>query len=206
MSFVLPDFTDHKCLEVSCCGFIAREEFPEGLSEVVPAERNMIARYASLSGQNAYVRLICPFPWELEEDGGRVHIHLVVARPEATKKHPKTNCEAPEIVAKLSRFLGMEANVYLKGKFELPGTDLPSVIRLLSVETTVKGLRVRFTGGSLSVQGAPIDTISWKLPEKGGTGTVTLEAKKRLTLEEGYLVKALGILEDTFKAFVDGDD
>jgi hypothetical protein len=206
MSFVLPDFKDHKCLEVTCCGFISADGFAKNQHAMTPVERNMIARFVTHTGQECFVRLVTPFPWELEDDGGRIHIHLVVSRPEALKKPPKTNCEIGDILSRLSPFLGKEANVHLSGRFELPGFGLPPVIRLLSIETMVKGLRVRFTGGRLSVEGAPIDTISWKLPEKGGKGTVTLEAKKRLPLDEGYLVKALGVLEETFAAFVDGEN
>ncbi len=162
MSLILPDFKGRKCLELACCGFLPPEKAGKPREDVQAKKTSMTARYTK-SGREIYMRLFLPFPWE-KSPGGRIHVHLVLAPKEwFTKKPPKVNCKPEDIFAVISPFVAEKIDVHLTGKFRVPTAELPSFIRSTSVETVVNGIQVRLTGGTLSVDGLPIRSITWEL-------------------------------------------
>jgi hypothetical protein len=204
MTLILPDFSSHRCLELASCGFVREEDAEKPREDLREPDKQLISKYTK-SDKDVYMRLILPFPWE-GKPGSKIHVHLVLATADRfTKKPPRTNCEPEEILAHLDPLIGKEINVHLTGKFRVPPDELPPFIRSSFVETTVNDIQVRMTGGTLSVKGTPIHTISWERRTGEGSVMVTLDARTDIRLQGKYLEAGLETLESAFRAIVVGE-
>jgi hypothetical protein len=200
MSIILPDFKDRKCLEVSICGFISEPDYVQKV-EVLPLEKLLIATYER-SGQKVFARMVPPFPLDEDKD---VHIHIELD-PASGKSQPRVNCSIDDILNRLDTFVGQKINIRVAGTFRTNLAELPSFIRPLLMEYGDPGkVQVRMTGGTLAVQGAPIQRISWQLLDKEGGARITLEARTEVNLSESYLVDQLDMLESAFNSFIVGE-
>jgi hypothetical protein len=198
MSIILPDFGGRECIEASFCGFIPARDY--GQEERLPsADRPLTAEYKR-SGKKVFVRLLLPFPYD--EDGD-IHIHLDFYA-QTQKRLLAPNSDVKSILDRLDHFIGKKILLNLEGTFRTSIAALPHFVRPLLHEYSAGDIHVRLTGGTLTVRGAPIQTISWRLTDASATDRVslTLGSRTEAVLSESYLVDGLDTLERTFKAFV----
>lgn len=201
MSLHLPDFANRECLELSVCGFIPADQADSACENPIALESTPVTKYVK-SGKEVFVRLDLPFP-RAKELGGRGHVHFVLAAADWFQdRPPRTNSQPEEVLALVGAFLGMQMDVRLTGVFRVPIDSLPPFIRYTATEMAFGDVQLRMTAGTISVRGAPIESISWELPTKGDLVDVILEAKTCLKFEEAYLDSALDILEAAFAALI----
>src|SRR5262249_61895081 len=99
-------------------------------------------------------------------------------------------------------FLGRQIQTELDGWFRAPAGQVSPLISSTFGETVAGPVQVRMTGGTLTVRGAPLHTINWKLPEKGEYVEFILEAKQNATFDGSYIVDALDLIETAFMGLV----
>jgi hypothetical protein len=146
----------------------------------------MVAKYQS-GAKIAYVRV-------LPITAGR-HLHVDCALEEffGKKKTPKTTCAKGRVLTLLETCAGSTIDatviaVFVVGMAKLPDQGL---IRSLSAETGSANLRVRLTGGTLSVAGAPIRRITWSLRKEGSSVSIQIEGNRVIRVGENYLQESL---------------
>jgi hypothetical protein len=198
MSIRLPDFRDKRCRMLTLCGAVLVEEGKEA-ADLPKKEVWSIARY-SKAGQTVYVRL------GLTPGKRSPHFHLDVARREIFQKGklPEPNLPVKQLQETIDSFVGKQIDVGKKATYRLPQNDLPPLIRSTIAEARADNVRIKMTGGTLSVEGSPINTIAWESIGDTGDVLVTLKARAKVTIGESYLEDALSLMESAFTAFILG--
>jgi hypothetical protein len=198
MPITIPDFANAHLFWLTACG-----EVPSADQELVnwmKQEEDKIAPFASPRG-TAYVALILG-------GGSGKHIHLDVISPEmVTKKFEETTKSTPEdIQNSVSRLAGMEVQTNLKAGFQAKLEELAEsgIVRSLRFQTKMGNVAIELDGAVLSIEGAPIQRISWQVGSKDNI-QITLEAELiKTTLSEHYLTSLVDTAERAFNVFVLG--
>jgi hypothetical protein len=157
----------------------------------------MVTKYQS-GAKIAYVRV-------LTIEAGR-HLHVDCALEEffGKKKTPKTTCSKGRVLALLETCAGSTIDGTVTATFVVGMAKLPDqgLIRSLSAETGSANLRVRLTGGTLSVAGAAIRRITWSLRKEGSSVWIQIEGDRVITVGENYLEESLAWAGRMFGSFV----
>jgi hypothetical protein len=197
MTLQLPAFEGRKCLTLSVCCIFGKEKEPK--VEIPEVEERLIAKYRSGS-RTIFLRLVLPFP--AFNDDRHVHLELTTGDLFPKGKAPKPNAEVQKILDLVQPFIGTRVNMEIDATFHVPPSSLIPVIRsAVATEAGSGNIRVKMTGGTFSIQGAPVETLAWKLLETTGVVEVTLRARKKGSLEDSYLNSALDLVESTFEVF-----
>lgn len=197
MRLQLPDFTGKKCLSLTACGNFLPEDDPlEGRDSV---DEWKTAQYTR-SGTKVFVR------WGLRRTKGKTHVHVDLASRELFVKGPlpQSKHKAEEIQETFAPFIGRKIEVEVEGFFRVSTEELPALIRSTLVETRVDKVLIQMTGGTLSVQGAPIHRITWRLSPNTSEARIELAARQTTNIDESYLDSSLTVLESAFRVFILG--
>jgi len=194
MSFRLPSFADTECRFLTVCGRVTTDE--SAILRWLSKQKTLEARYRR-SGSTGYVYVFF---------GGKRgnHLHIDVAASDFfLKRRPSPTHKIAEVRKALGRFAGYDINLGTRGVYFISQNKLPPFVQSTIAETTtVRDVSIKTTGGTLSVTGAPIETIRWRLREGEGDVRVELEAERTVTLDDGYLEGCLDVLDSAFEAFV----
>ncbi len=199
MALNLPDFKDRKCLQLDFCGRIPEAETKE-IGPISETKKALIAQYTK-SAREVLIGVVLPFPGKEEEK----HVHLRLSPIEKfEEKKPTINAEVEGVLQLVEPFSGKTVIAAVDGLFRVPLTDVSSFIRSTFVETSADKVQVQMTGGTLSVRGAPVHTITWKLGKDGRVEFV-VQAKQKTKLDGDCLIEALNMVESAVKALVIGE-
>jgi hypothetical protein len=197
MTLQLPDFDDRKCVTLSICSVFGKKKGPD--IDIPVINERLIARYKS-GLRDIYFQLVQPFPAFDDEDW---HVHLALRTGDVFPKGevPEPNADVSKILDLVQPFVGTKMNMQIEATFHVPQSNLIPVIRsAVATEASSGNIRVKMTGGTYSIQGAPVQTLGWQL-QRSGQVEVTLRARKTGTLDDSYLNSALDLVESTFEVF-----
>jgi len=185
MQVKLPRFDNTACKNLTVCGTICSGE--EGFLKELAKKRTMVARYRTNSG-TAYVRVLTP-----GRSGKGLHVDCALRDFFPKKKAPTVTHKKAEVIQFLNKAVGTTIDVGIGGAYVLGIHELPErgLIRSLAVGEETGGMKIRLTGGTFSITGAPIKTIRWWSIEKGKRVMVHLEARRTVKIDETYLQDAL---------------
>ncbi len=73
------------------------------------------------------------------------------------------------------------------------------------ISTAEDGVAIEMTAGRFSVQGAPINSVTWAVSKNDDVGALlTFDAIKESTVSDSYLTDAFQVIASGFAAFVCG--
>lgn len=198
MPLKLPDFKSSHCVSVTVCGEIKSAD--RATAKWLRREKTRIG-IANTGAGKAYLRVA------FGGYSGR-HLHVDVTKASLFKKpfRPSELSSAEAIQKKLDRLIGEDVKSDLIGRFDIRLNELPDggIIRSLFFETQTGDVAIKVNGASLSITGAPINSIRWKRLSNETIG-VTLETENVETaISESYLTSALDRLEAALNVFVLG--
>ncbi|MBI3852394.1 MAG: hypothetical protein HY298_19230 [Verrucomicrobia bacterium] len=199
MPLKLPSFRKSRCQMLTACGEIV--DAADFSIERLVKKKTLSASYKA-ADERASIRIF---------SGGKKgnHLHIDIATPAFFGgKVPKATHKRSDIDAILNQVIGMKVNVGVRGMFVAPVESLPAdgVIRSLSVQKTSGKVGLKMTGGTVSVEGAPIRKMEWSLIQNGKRVRVAVWADKSQLIHEDYLVDLLKWIESTFDTFVLGKE
>jgi hypothetical protein len=185
---------------LTACGEITGTKEPR--VAVLLKKNALIAAYKA-AGEKVFVRLL----------GGRTsanHLHIDVAKAGIFRgKEPKVTNRRSDLDKLLSKVIGNTIDVGVEGEFLMPLGVLPveGVIRSLSVEKKSGSVVLRMTAGTLSVEGAPVESIKWAIRDGGKNVQISLLAeRKSVVIDDNYLVDLLKWIESILGVFVLGKE
>ena len=193
----LPSFSATECRFLSACGQVATDQ--SKVLKWLRGQKTLEAKYRR-SGCTSYVRVMFG-----GETGGHLHVDAA-ARGYFLKNRrscPRPTHKVAEVREALGRVAGYDISSRIVGAYFVDQKKLPPFVQSTIAETTsVRDVSIKTTGGTLSVTGAPINSIRWWLREDQDDAFVQLEAEKTFALDEGYLEECLDVLDSAFEAFV----
>lgn len=133
------------------------------------------------------------------------HLHIdVVSQAYFESRGYETDKTQDDLDRALAPLLGSGVDLTVEGEFDVPlNNDLPAVIEMTrQITVDHAGVRIKMTGGRLSVTGAPVKVISWRVSEARRQVRITLEANKKTIINESYLVDALAVVKTALDAFI----
>jgi hypothetical protein len=141
-----------------------------------------------------------------DREGGHFHIDFAALEYFKKKDFPKQTHTLDEIQEAIEPLVGQKATVRMEGRFEVQVTDLPGTVReflkTMSTPTTIGGVKIRTTAGTLVVEGTPISTIKWWLRRDGEVILLELEGRTKVTISDSYLEELWQSVETTFGRLV----
>jgi hypothetical protein len=197
MELRLPNLKGTSCRLLVMCGRIETKE--KRIIAWLKAHKKMIAK-TKIDGEPVSIRLLC------SDAQPENHFHLDIATAEVFegKKLPKPTHKMAEIRKELDEVEELEVRTDVEGVFGVPVGDLPSIIQATLFETKVGEVTIKMTGGRLSVEGAPIQTINWSVPKGKKDATVILEGKMACKITASYLEDSWSLIRSAFTAFIQG--
>jgi hypothetical protein len=200
MSIKLPDFRNSRCQMLTACGEITGAKEPR-VADLLK-KKALIAVYKA-AGDKAFVRVL----------GGRTsanHLHIDVAKAGIFRgKDPKATHKKSDLDRILKQVIGNTIDVGVEGEFLMPLGVLPAdgVVRSLSVEKKSGNVALRMTAGTLSVEGAPVQSVEWEIRDGGKNVQISLLAeRKSVVIDDNYLVDLLKWIESMLAVFVLGKE
>jgi hypothetical protein len=198
MSLILPVFKNTACVSLTACGEIKNanpqlrkwmKEHPTVIAAIGSGSEKALFR-ASFGG------------------GSGSHLHIDMTKQSMYRKPniPKKLNELGSVQESLSRFIGLEVETEISGRFEINISDLPEsgIIRSMLLHTKTGDVAIKVAGAVLSITGAPVNAISWVALKDGKTG-ITVEASNVKTkVTEDYLTSAFERIESALNVFVLG--
>ena len=147
---------------------------------------------------------------ELMISSGQIgnHVHFDVYSPQmASKKLSAAKSSVEDVQKSIERLSEKEIKGKITGGFQVPAAELPEsgIIRSLQFKTKLANIGIRLNGASLSIEGAPIQNISWSQLEPNGDSYITITAEfAKTTISENYLTAASDKLQQAFDIFILG--
>jgi hypothetical protein len=141
--------------------------------------------------------------------GGRSgkHFHVDVFSPEMRlNKAAKAKSTVEDIQKSVERLIGKEINANFRGGFQAKLTELPEsgIIRTLFIQTKIGNVALKVDGARISIEGAPVRTISWHTAPKELI-QITIETELvKTTISADYLTIGAGVLQKAFDVFILG--
>jgi hypothetical protein len=128
----------------------------------------------------------------------------VAARKFFRTQRPQPTHRIAEVRDTIGLFEGCNIKLRATGAYYVARKQLPSFVQSATKLTAEVGdVSIRTVGGTLSVSGAPIDTIRWWIREGERDSIVQLEAHLKVTtIHDSYLEDCLSDLNFAFDAFV----
>ncbi len=193
----LPRLFETSCRHLLACGVLDDDE-TDAIKWVGKNSYHECAK-VKVGGKNTYIRFIlggAPF------EG---HCHLEVATKEyfGSGNTPPQTKKWKEIQDKLAQLLDKQITFRVSGLYTIPIEKLPTIIKTTrNFDVVQDGVSIKMTDGRLRVTGAPINSISWALPDNE-IALITLEAGIETQLNEDFLVLMFGLLQDGFQSFIE---
>ncbi|MGA2863666.1 MAG: hypothetical protein ABSF95_04175 [Verrucomicrobiota bacterium] len=198
MPIEFPDLANTHLAWITACGKVLLAD--RELVKWMKGEKDKIAPLTTSRGV-ACVRLML---------GGRSgnHVHFDVLSPEMVSEKLKGESKSTldDIQKSVSPLVGREVDVNLRGGFETKLQELPDsgIVRSLRFQTKIGNVAIKLDGAMLSIEGAPVQNISWHAGRKDNI-RITVEAESlKTTLSENYLISLVDTLQQAFAVFVLG--
>jgi hypothetical protein len=198
MQMNFPSFDNSHFFWITACGELPSAD--KGILKWMKEEKDKTSRIKTSRG-TGFTRFIL---------GGREgnHVHFDVVSPEIATKKLKEESKSTlgDIQKSMGRLWGKEIEANLKGGFQANLRELPEsgIIRSLLFNTKMGNVAIKLAGATLSIEGAPVQRISWGAASKGNIH-ITLEAELiKTALSENYLIEAADVLQRAFDIFVLG--
>jgi hypothetical protein len=194
MQLKLPTLGNSRCVVLTACGEL------KGINADLKKWMADQGRMSAVIGQGKERRYLRVY---FGGNSGN-HLHIDLLRPSMLLSKPEPTDSLKDALKKLERFVGLEVVASFEGKFEVKIADLPSggIIRSLLLESKTGNVEITVSGAQFTITGAPISEIRWLALSDEKIG-LSLEAEPvKTTITEGYLVKALDILETGLDVFV----
>ena len=90
------------------------------------------------------------------------------------------------------------------GIFRVRSQEVSPILRAVLGEKGEGPVRVRMTEATLSIRGAPVHMIRWKLLEAQKEVEFSVAERTQSTFDGAYLVDAIDMLESGFSTFILG--
>jgi len=198
MEIKFPSFDNSHFFWITVCGEVPSAD--KALLRWIKGEKDKTARIKTSRG-TGFTRFML---------GGRSgnHVHFDVLSPEVASKKLKEESKSTlgDIQNSMRRLWGKEIEANLKGGFQANLRELPEsgIIRSLLFKTKMGNVAIKLGGATLSIEGAPVQEISWSVGPKGNI-QIRLEAESiTTTLSENYLTDSADTLQRAFDIFVLG--
>jgi hypothetical protein len=198
MAIALPDLHADKVDGLMICGSIK-------------AKDKSLRKWAASHERDWYIcyfgkksnRLFCRVTFDKYKD--RIHFHTDLATKDwfSSGKVPEETEDGPEFEKLVAPTFNLEMTADVSLDFRAKRGAWPSIMALtqkLSVERD--GLTIKMTGGTLSVEGAPVNAIFWAIDPKDDTqARVSMRGAITLTMSENYIqdfYQSMKAYSDTF--------
>jgi len=199
MPITLPKFEESHLFWITACGEIPTAD--EDLAKWMKEEPDRSAPLATARGIGL-VRLLVGW-----SPSGH-HVHFDAFSPEVLSEKLGEPKSTPEEVQKSAeRLFGKEINARVTGGFQAQIAELPDsgIVRSLFFRTKIGNIGIKLDGASLSIEGAPVQNISWSPSKSEGDIRITIAADSMKTLiSENYLTAAVDLLQQAFDIFILG--
>lgn len=196
MLLVFPVFKGTPCVSVTACGQVrgaSRE-----LLKWMDAQKPLFATIRSGS-ERAIVRVSFG-------GGSANHLHIDVTKQSMYLKpfKPKNDANLADVQKAFARFAGLEVEADLTAQFNINLRDLPDggIIRSLFFQTKTGDVAIKVAGALLSITGAPVNLISWRVLEGNRIGITIESYNVKTKVAEDYLTTAFRRLESALNVFV----
>jgi hypothetical protein len=196
MPVVLPDISETNCVLFRACGMLRTSNTPI-LNWIKKQPDWMVARRR---GRNGMLIVRAGF-------GGKSgkHCHVEIGDSRFFEKKPaKATHRVDEIRSILEHLKGEEISVDLEADYPQKIEELPPIIRDMTVKSVVNEVSIQLTGGSFTLEGAPIRSIGWGIKPGDDLALLMLETTKLTTISDSYLADALGSMNAAKDAFIGG--
>jgi hypothetical protein len=182
MEMVVPDLKSSGFEYLVACGRIRTPD-----TEICKWVKRHSERYYYYQFKVQSGLVYCRVDMDLIKD--YLHLHIEAGTREAFKKTPTLRKSEIAIDHLLRPFLNWKITALVTGQFNVPVDRLPPIIhvtRNLAVEKA--GVAMKMTGGTLSVDGAPISSIEWSMPDDGDADAhVFMQGRTALKMSTAYL-------------------
>lgn len=192
MPIKLPTINGAHFLGMSACGDLESE--PDILEELFDDSQHELVAALALGGEQMVLAL-------LVGSKASKHVHIDLVKESAYGKRD-TKVAVDEIHRRLEPFLGEPIAAKFFGRYRVPLDSLPDggLINTLRFEVKFDAFSLATTGGELSITGAPIDSLDWKV--RGDRVVVDLEGNINTNISDDYLVSIYESLDRAFKGLI----
>jgi hypothetical protein len=200
MSISVPNLGNSKCVIFTVCGSLETKDMK--VLKWLKAGQRLAARVRS--GGRTY--LLSAIAGQAFEN----HFHIDLASVDFFNKKdlPSPTHSLKELLEQIEITVGSTCTVRVEGTFDVSISDLPPLlqnfIKIATTSTSVGGVKIQTTGGSLSVEGTPVQNIRWQV---FGTDDVMIElnSNQTVTVTESYLEESWQSINQTFTRLIQGD-
>jgi hypothetical protein len=100
---------------------------------------------------------------------------------------------------------GNDADLSITASFEIDPKQFPDIIRQTRIEAESGSVRMKVTGATVSVTGAPIHEVRWTMKDDAAKARIKMYAKRTAQLDDMYLVDSFVMMRDAFRAILLGE-
>lgn len=199
MPIILPVFEGTHCISLTACCEVKKPG--RALAKWLKHEK------VGISGVNqprekVYVRVAFG-----QSSGKHFHVDIMKKERYRIKTNSIASLTSSQIQKKLDHLINTNVEVDFRGIFEVAISDLPDngIISSLFFQTKTGDVAIKMKGATLTIDGAPVNEISWQALEGGKKIGVMIESENlKVTVTENYLTDAMVRLEQALKVFVLG--
>ncbi len=192
MPLIVPKVRITECRELGICAELKSDD--KALLKWIEDQPVMMSRH-KLADKQGYLALIL---------GGKDnrHAHVELTAESNFRRAPEPKFKTAEIIKAFDRLLGQEVDATLWGIYFIKKQKTPAIISSTFVQASDNGVTLKLSGATISVQGAPISKIEWRLTDDNDTVRIRLSVSKELKITESYIVDAQQLIESAFEAIV----
>jgi len=204
MAIEIPDVFGAGLINLTACGEI-RPKGDEQLQKWVKdhSDKFFIYRVVPPNGEELVYRV------SLDDFKDFLHVHVDFATKEffEGRKFPEASKNVPTFDDLLHPFVGRELQVDISADFIRKLDDLPSTITFISkASVKTKELTIRITGATLSIDGSPIEKVSWMMDADQSRATINMHGKTALQFAATYFVDCLRFVSQYSRPFLEKEE
>lgn len=200
MKIELPTFSDKYCVSITACGKLTGNVVStKGGRE---NQKSKVARYQTAAG-TAFVRA-----WVVGRPARHLHVDCALRKSFPEGRIPKATHKKSDVLNVIESALGRELELAIRGSFDVPLVGLPErgLIRSLAGEQTSTGMSMKLIGCELSVTGAPVSRIGWRISEVQKKQVIHVHMRGRIStvVSKTYLLESSEWINKQLGLFVLG--
>lgn len=199
MAVEIPTLVSYGLISLSACGdFRTRSKLLRNWAKENEKEY-LFGVLKDSSGSNVFARV------SIDNLKDHIHVHVDLAtdsyfgdgdKPKATPSFKFEDFFTP--------LMGQKLEVDVWGDFVVSQKDLPeSILIMQKVSETKDSIRVRMVGGTLAVEGAPINTISWRFKDETGDAIVRMKGSGLFEFSTSYFKDCRTFLTSFAESFLE---
>lgn len=200
MALVIPPFRIGACVQLNVCAELVKADASKEVLEWLEAQPFMLAHHR-IGDKAGFVVLILG-----GSDANHVHVDLVTEDACKDREIPDATCKLSVIKKAWEHLSGKSVKARIVGRYLIDVTESPFFIRAVTFQVTKGNVKLKVTGGKVSVEGAPISKIEWSKDEEDNLVTVGLSAHKTLIVGDSYLQDSIGIVDSAFESLIQKGD